>query len=171
MCKILETERLIIRKLSQNDFDDLAIMLKDVDDMYAWEHGFSDEEVQEWLNNNIKRYEETGMGYFAAINKETGKLVGQIGLVLSVINLESRVTLGYIMKKEFWNMGYAYEGARALIDFTFNVLGEKKVIADIRPENINSVNLAKKLGMVKVSEFIKVYKGKEMVHDVYEIYM
>ena len=171
MCKILETERLIIRKLSQNDFDDLAIMLKDVDVMYAWEHGFSDEEVQEWLNNNIKRYEETGMGYFAAINKETGKLVGQIGLVLSVINLESRVTLGYIMKKEFWNMGYAYEGARALIDFTFNVLGEKKVIADIRPENINSVNLAKKWGMVKVSEFIKVYKGKEMVHDVYEIYM
>ncbi len=82
MCKILETERLIIRKLSQNDFDDLAIMLKDVDVMYAWEHGFSDEEVQEWLNNNIKRYEETGMGYFAAINKETGKLVGQIGLVL-----------------------------------------------------------------------------------------
>ena len=171
MCKILETERLIIRKLSQNDFDDLAIMLKDVDVMYAWEHGFSDEEVQEWLNNNIKRYEETGMGYFAAINKETGKLVGQIGLVLSVINLESRVTLGYIMKKEFWNMGYAYEGARALIDFTCNVLGEKKVIADIRPENINSVNLAKKLGMVKVSEFINVYKGKEMVHDVYEIYM
>ena len=53
MCKILETERLIIRKLSQNDFDDLAIMLKDVDVMYAWEHGFSDEEVQEWLNKEI----------------------------------------------------------------------------------------------------------------------
>ena len=40
---IIETERLILRNLSYDDYDDLILMLKDKEVMYAYEHSFSDE--------------------------------------------------------------------------------------------------------------------------------
>ena len=53
MEKILETERLVIRKLIYEDFDKLSEILKDIDVMYAWEHSFTDDEVKEWIDRNI----------------------------------------------------------------------------------------------------------------------
>ncbi len=46
---ILETERLLLRELEQSDFKDLSEMLQDSRVMYAYEHDFSDADVQEWL--------------------------------------------------------------------------------------------------------------------------
>lgn len=50
---------------------------------------------------------------------------------------------GYILKKEFWHNGYAYEGAKALIEYAFDILQEKQVIAEIRPTNTASQKVAK----------------------------
>lgn len=50
---ILETKRLILRKLNKDDFFNLAEILKDKETMYAYEHGFSDEEVKNWLDNQL----------------------------------------------------------------------------------------------------------------------
>ena len=48
--KILETRRLYLRRLTQEDFDALCRTLQDPEAMYAYEHAFSDEEVQQWLD-------------------------------------------------------------------------------------------------------------------------
>ena len=50
--------------------------------MYAYEHAFSDEEVQEWLDRQLGRYEEYGFGLWAVILKETGEMIGQCGICL-----------------------------------------------------------------------------------------
>lgn len=47
---ILETERLYLREMKQSDFDDLAEMLQNPNVMYAYEHDFTDEDVQIWLD-------------------------------------------------------------------------------------------------------------------------
>ena len=47
---ILETERLFLRELRQTDFRDLAEILQNPKVMYAYEHDFSDDDVQIWLN-------------------------------------------------------------------------------------------------------------------------
>lgn len=47
---ILETERLYLRKMEQSDYSALCKILQDEEVMYAYEHAFSDEEVQEWLD-------------------------------------------------------------------------------------------------------------------------
>ena len=69
--------------------------------------------------------------------------------------------------KEFWNKGYAYEAAMFFIKQAFHKMEEKEIYALIRPENYRSSGLAEKLGFNKISSFVKRYKEKDMIHDIY----
>ena len=55
---LFETERLFLRELEQADFAALCRTLQDERAMYAYEHAFSDEEVEAWLANQQRRYRE-----------------------------------------------------------------------------------------------------------------
>ena len=167
MEKIPESERLVIREVTYKDFDNLSLMLKDLEVMYAWEHSFSDEEVKEWIDNNIKSYIEDETGYFTIIEKKSGRFAGQAGLHYSVVQDKKILEIGYIFMKEFWNKGYAYEAAEFFLKQVFYKMEEKEVYALIRPENYRSSRLAKKLGFNKISSFVKRYKEKDMIHDIY----
>ena len=57
---IMETERLILRRMDLSDFRDIAEMMQDIRVMYAWEYVFSDEEVREWIGRMCSRYEQYG---------------------------------------------------------------------------------------------------------------
>lgn len=57
----IETDRLILRKISGNDYREIANILQDIEVMYAWEKSFSDEEVMDWINENLKRYNNKKM--------------------------------------------------------------------------------------------------------------
>ena len=165
---MIESNRLILRKLTHKDFSELAKMLKDIEVMVAWEHIFSDAQITAWIDDQIKRYREQGIGYLLAIDKQTDQVVGQIGLH-QTMKLEKSWELGYILRKDHWGKGYAAEGAKACINYAFEVLKADKVICDIRPQNTPSIAVAKRLGMIRVGEFIKRYNGKDMAHDIFEI--
>lgn len=79
---ILETKRLVLREMRQSDFQDLAEILQNPKVMYAYEHDFSDNDVQIWLNRQIERYKKYGFGLWAIILKETKKMIGQAGLTM-----------------------------------------------------------------------------------------
>lgn len=59
---MIETNRLILKKLIKNDLQNLSSMLKNKDVMKAWEHSFSDEEVLHWFETQITRYKDFGYG-------------------------------------------------------------------------------------------------------------
>lgn len=82
MDKILETERLVLRKLTQEDFTDLCKILKDKEVMYAYEHAFEDDEAHDWLDRQIMRYKNDGFGLWAVILKENGEFIGQCGITM-----------------------------------------------------------------------------------------
>lgn len=65
--RILETERLYLRELCQEDFPALCMILQDEKTMYAYEGAFSDTEVQQWLDRQFSRYREFGFGLWAAV--------------------------------------------------------------------------------------------------------
>ena len=52
---ILESRRLLLRELRQEDFDDACLLLRDPEVMYAYEGPFSREEVQAWLDKQLRR--------------------------------------------------------------------------------------------------------------------
>ena len=79
---IFETERLYLRKITQDDLADLAEILQNPNVMYAYEHDFSDNDVQVWLNRQIERYNKNGVGLWAVILKDTNEMIGQAGLTM-----------------------------------------------------------------------------------------
>ena len=102
---VLETERLILREMGQSDFGDLAGILQDPEVVYAYEHHFTDQDVQEWLDRQIKRYETDGFGLWALILKTTGEMVGQAGLTMQPCRGEEVLEIGYLLKKKYWHHG------------------------------------------------------------------
>ena len=52
--------------------------------------------------------------------------------------VERKLGLGYLLRRDCWGMGYATEGAQALLDEAFYKRNASEVIAEIRPENIPS---------------------------------
>ena len=80
---IIETKRLYLRKLQISDINALRDILQDKEVMYAYEHGFSDEEVMQWYEKQQYRYMQDGVGLLAVILKSEDKLIGQCGLTLA----------------------------------------------------------------------------------------
>lgn len=96
---IIETERLYLRKLNECDMDDLSLLLQDEKVMYAYEHGFSKEEVISWYNKQIERYNKYGFGLWAVILKSNGKFVGQCGITYQEYKENLVYETGYLLKK------------------------------------------------------------------------
>ena len=71
--KILETRRLYLRRLTQEDFDALCRTLQDPEAMYAYEHAFPTKRVQQWLDRQLDRYRQYGFGLWAVIEKTSGR--------------------------------------------------------------------------------------------------
>ena len=166
---IVETDRLYLRELTVHDYVDLCEMLQDLEVMYAWEHKFSDGQVEEWLERNLERYEKSGVGFWAAIEKETNIMVGQIGLVWSKIGDETVLEPGYILRKAYWHKGFALEGAKACVEYAFSNIGVDIVYLSIRPENVSSLRVAEKLGAKVSNNHYVHYNGKDMLHLIYKI--
>ncbi|WP_373601145.1 GNAT family N-acetyltransferase [Paraclostridium bifermentans] len=167
--EVIQTERLILREITENDYEEIANILQDIEIMYAWEKAFSDVEVRSWIEKNINRYAKDGFSYYLAVNKLSNDVVGVMGPLVENIEEKEYIGVAYILNKKYWNKGYATEGIRACIDYAFRTLNTNKVIAQIRPENKASLNVAKRLNMKEEGEYIKIYEGKEMKHLIYSI--
>ncbi len=165
---VFETPRMEISRFTMEDQDLVSVFLKDPEVMYAWEHGFSDDEVREWLEKNIARYEKHGYGWMRADDKQTGENVGAVGLIYTEnINGEDGWELAYILNKRFWGKGYAAEGAAACVQHALDVIGAKKVFCQMRVTNDSSRAVAEKIGMKFAGTYDRAYDGKVMPHHIY----
>lgn len=164
---ILETERLYLREMNQGDFCSLCEILQDERTMYAYEGAFSDQEVQEWLDRQISRYEKWNFGLWAVILKETDKMIGQCGLTMQPWKGSEVLEIGYLFNRLYWHRGYATEAARACKKYAFETLGAGEVCSIIRDTNLASQNVAVRNGMIKADSSTKHYKGVDMPHDRY----
>lgn len=165
--KILETNRLLLREMTQADFADLCEILQDEETMYAYEHAFSDEEAQKWLDRQLERYKNDGFGLWAVIDRENGEFLGQCGITWQNIDGETVPEIGYLFKRKYWHKGYATEAAQGCKKYAFDTLGFDRVYSIIRDNNYASQNVAKRNGMTIVKTFTKHYYGMDMPHLVY----
>ncbi|MCI8667097.1 MAG: GNAT family N-acetyltransferase [Dorea sp.] len=166
---ILETERLYLREMNQNDFDALCKILQDDKAMYAYEGAFNDDEVKEWLDRQIARYQKWGFGLWAVILKETDEMIGQCGLTMQPWKETEVLEIGYLFQRMYWHNGYAIEAASACKKYAFEILDAKEVCSIIRDTNTASQNVAMRNGMIAADSWTKHYRGVEMPHDRYVI--
>ena len=166
---ILETNRLYLREMEQSDFNSLCKFLQDIEVMYAYEHAFSNDEVQAWLDNQIRRYKQYGFGLWAIIKKDTNECIGDCGLTYQDFNGKEVLEIGYHLQKKFWHQGFATEVAIACKEYAFNNLKANEVFSIIRDNNIPSQKVAIRNGMTICGEFTKHYYNMDMPHWVYSI--
>lgn len=167
---ILETERLYLREMNQSDFEDLAEILQNSRVMYAYEHDFSDNDVQEWLDRQITRYKKYGFGLWAVILKSTDEMIGQAGLTMQPYKDTEVLEIGYLLKEIFWHHGYASEAANGCKEYAFEQLNRDKVYSIIKSDNYASMKVAKSMGMKKEDEFMTQYYNGKMLHYLYSVY-
>jgi len=167
MC-IIKTKRLLLRKIQQNDYNEMKSILQDEELMLlGWGRTYSDEQVQIWIDKITNQYEYFGFSYYIAMEKSTDSVVGIMGILPVTIKEVNYIEIAYILKKKYWNKGYATEGISACVDYIFNVLNADKYIAQVIPENINSIKVAEKLGMNVIDEYMREHKGKDVFHLIY----
>ncbi len=166
---VLETSRLWLREMEQSDYSELCKILQDEDVMYAYEGVFSDAEVQEWLDKQIKNYKELGFGLWAVMLKGTYDMIGQCGLTMQNYSDTQVLEVGYLFQKSFWSKGYATEAATACRDYAYEKLNATQVFSIIRDTNIASQNVAKRNGMAIVDTFVKHYRGIDMPHFLFSV--
>ena len=166
---ILETRRLLLRELRQEDFDDACLLLQDPEVMYAYEGPFSREEVQAWLDKQLRRYREDGFGLWALVEKSSGTLIGQCGLTLQDYKGRRVPEIGYLLRRAYRHQGFAIEAARACREYAFQALGFREVYSIIRDTNFPSQQVALRNGMDLVDRMVKHYKGIDMPHLVFKV--
>jgi ribosomal-protein-alanine N-acetyltransferase len=166
---IIETERTILREMTDEDLPALCTILQDPAVMYAYEHAFSDAEVREWLRKQQRRYREDGFGLWGVVEKTSGEMIGQCGLTMQAWGERQVVEVGYLFRKAVWHRGYATETAVACRDDAFRRLGAAEVFSIIRDSNFPSQRVALRNGMTVRGQFVKHYYGVDMPHLVFSI--
>ena len=155
----IQTDRLLLREMTQADFPALCQMLYDPVVMKAYEGAFTQAEAQAWLDRQISRYRKDSLGLWAVVLRETWQ------------EADGRTVLevGYLFSQAYWHRGYAAEAARACRDFAFDTLGAETVYSIIRDTNTASRAVALRNGMHRVGGFVKHYRGVEMPHDIFAV--
>ena len=146
--KILETDRLLLREFEIADLDSMAELFADVDVMKFSSGTKSREESQLWLEKCLKNYSEFGFGLWAIEKKGDQGVIGYCGLsCFPDICGEQEVEVGYRLARSEWGMGIATEAAIAVRDYGFLKVGLGRLIALVDPDNLASIQVAKKIGM------------------------
>lgn len=141
----LTTERLRLRMLTDDDFDQYAAIHMEPDvtrfttrtqmtRMDAWRH----------MAMVIGHWVLRGYGMWAVEERESGRLVGRVGFY----NPDGwpAFELGWTIGKPWWGKGYATEAAKRCLRYAFDEMGREHVISLIDPENVSSIRVAERIG-------------------------
>ena len=146
---LLETQRLIIRKLRLSDRDALKTILGDPEVMHFSLTGIlTSEEIDEFVRDRVfSDYDRKGFSFYAVVDKTQQNLIGICGLLSQKIGDREEIEIGYRFARKYWGRGLATEAATAIRDYGLGIFKFTRLIAIIEPENTSSIRVAKKIGM------------------------
>ena len=163
---ILETDRLILRPIDEDDLDALAEL--HAEESFWWyplRRAMSVEDTRQFIARIRQRYETDGLGMSAAIVKESGELAGWLGLAVPhfLPEILPAVEVGWRLGERFRGRGYATEGAAAAIGYGFDVVGLGRLVSIFEPANEASGRVMEKLGFTFERETHNP-EGGELLH-------
>lgn len=142
----LQTPRLILRRMSPDDLDDLTRMHLDPRVMATLGGVRSPEVTREWLERHLEHWRQYGFGLWLARERETGQFVGRSGLHHVEIEGREEIEVGYSLLSEFWGRGLATELARASIRAAFAVRNLPELVCFTLTNNRASQRVMQKAG-------------------------
>jgi RimJ/RimL family protein N-acetyltransferase len=153
----LETERLVLRRFTPADVENLFELDSDPDVMRYITGGLPTPRTElrdEYLPAYFDYYRRyPGYGFWATEAKSSGRFIGWFHLRPGPDDPQDVAELGYRLRKSVWGKGYATEGCRALIDKAFTEFGMRRVYALTMSVNTKSRRVMEKSGLTLVRTF------------------
>lgn len=143
---ILETERLYLRTLSQDDAWRMSEYRNkaEVAKYQSWKrYSYEDAKRRIAECQRITVYDRPKTDYHLAITLKDHMMIGD--LFVEIVN-KNVFVLGYTFDSLYWNQGYAYEMVSAFLAYMKKTYHMKKVICYVYQDNVRSIHLLKKLG-------------------------
>ena len=144
----LATKRLILRPFTLADAPEvqkLAGSFEIADTTLNLPHPYPDGAAESWISAHQKTW-ELGSGLTLAITmKDTGQLIGAIGLTINKDH--HRAEMGYWVAVPFWGKGFCTEAARAMLGHGFSELKLNRIYATHLTRNPASGKVMQKIGM------------------------
>ena len=162
---ILESARLILREFAPQDATALARVLSDPETMKYYPAPLDQSGTEQWINRNLRRYAEDGVGLWAMVLKASGELIGDCGIIRQHVDDEYLYEIGYHLRRDHWKQGLATEAAIACREWAFANLKVNRLISLIRPENLPSRRVAERNGMT----IWKKVEWRGLRHYVYAV--
>ena len=150
---VIETARLYLREMTNEDFSALYKVLADTNIMQHYPYTFDEKRVRCWIERNIERYRILGFGLWAVCLKESDEMIGDCGLTMQIINGEIKPEIGYHIRADKQLKGYAKEAAIAVRDWTFNNTPFNVIYSYMEHTNEPSAKTAISYGCKQVDEF------------------
>ena len=154
----IETDRLILRRYVENDYDDLLKLQSNPDvTRFLLYDVRTPEQVGEALTGRLADVPLDSDGQaltVAVILRDTGQHLGEVTLFLN--STEQRTgEIGYVFHPESHGHGYAAEASVELLRLGFEELGLHRIIARLDARNDGSVKLLNRLGLRQEAHFVK----------------
>lgn len=162
---VIETERLVLRRLVPEDFEAVRRIHSDPEVMAIYGGPFAEQGTRDFLQRNLDRYAKDGVSFYAITLKDTGELIGCGGIIMQETDQGIEPEIGYQVRRNQQGRGYATEMARGCMKYAFEILGADHIISLIRPDNLPSRRVAEKNGLVVDREYL----WREQLHLVYRM--
>ena len=146
--RVLDTERLTLRRLCGDDAPFIVALLNDP----SFIKNIGDRNVRTLddarayiANGPMEMYQRFGFGLFLVAPKETGTPIGICGLLKR--DALNDIDIGFAFLPAYWSRGYAIESAMGVKAWATAELGVKRLVAIVLPGNTPSIRLIEKMGL------------------------
>jgi ribosomal-protein-alanine N-acetyltransferase len=133
--------------MSLDDLDFVAEMLADPLVMRFYPKCYARHEAESWIRRQLARYGRDGHALWLVEDRLSRIPIGQVGLLTQRVEGADEAEIGYLIHRPFWRQGFASEAAAASRDYAFGTLRKSRLISLIRPLNLPSQAVARKIGM------------------------
>ncbi len=144
----LETERLVLRKLTDDDAAELFVYASDpqVARFVVWHPHQTLEDSRAFIGSVLDAYRRGEVAPWGLEHRQDGRLVGTCGFI-AWHAAHRKAEVGYAMARPYWGQGLMAEAVRAVIAFGFERMQLLRVEALCELPNLASARVLEKVGM------------------------
>lgn len=145
----IETQRLILRRPEEHDFQSIAEMNADARVMRFFPSVLDRDASREMFERVRAHFDEHGFGFFAVEEKASGLLAGLTGLAVVGFSapFAPAIEIGWRLRYDFQGKGFAAEAAAACLRSGFEMPAISEIVSFTVPHNTASRRVMEKIGM------------------------
>jgi ribosomal-protein-alanine N-acetyltransferase len=144
----LETTRLILRKMTMDDLQDVFAYSSDeeVTCFLRWGPHRTLEETESYIREVLREYEEGKDGPWGIEYRQTGRVIGSIHL-MAISAQHSKAEIGFVLSRSYWNRGLMSEALTRVLEYSFESIGLNRIEGFCLTDNQAGIGVMEKVGM------------------------